>query len=324
MQKEESWGLRWRLHDQRCREFCLALITWVIISSLVLLVAYALTVDKQQYQVQDFAVNHLFLPSNPLPHLENSDAKSEEIDYTTSLQASFSHPSLALSNTDQQQTEQQGSVPVGVTSPAQSEDLPQAVLVPSMAFLEVPNRPQERNLSCEFQSAADLALYYGWEISWREIFLATGVDTGGNPNLGFVGKSIDDPPGSLFPNGYGVYAEPIARGLRRLGINAVGHKGVDIMWLKRSVSSGHPVVVWATYGMKVHPVVQWQASDGQWVQGVPFEHTFTVVGYDQGTVWVNNPWSATRERYSWQEFDAAWALLDRMALTINEAIPTQK
>lgn len=187
-------------------------------------------------------------------------------------------------------------------------------------FLEVASGSQERNLNCEYQSAADLAAYHGWDITWRDIFIVSGLDAGGNPNRGFVGKSIDDLPGSTFPNGYGVYAEPVARGLRRLGIQAVAYREKDIDWLKSRVSAGYPVVVWATYGMVVRPVVQWQTDDGTTVKGVPYQHTFTVIGYDANSVWVNDPYDGTRQRYSWQAFDAAWALLDRMALTIDETL----
>lgn len=187
-------------------------------------------------------------------------------------------------------------------------------------FLEVASGSQERNLNCEYQSAADLATYHGWNITWRDIFIVSGPDVGGDPNRGFVGKSIDDPPGSMFPNGYGVYAEPVARGLRRLGIQAVAHREKDIDWLKSRVSAGYPVAVWATYGMVVRPVVQWQTGDGMTVKGVPYQHTFTVIGYDANSVWVNDPYDGTRQRYSWQTFDAAWALLDRMALTIDEQL----
>jgi len=208
---------------------------------------------------------------------------------------------------------------IGAEPPSHQRD---SFTAPPMetVFLEVASGSQERNLNCEYQSAADLAAYHGWDITWRDIFIVSGLDIGGDPNRGFVGKSIDDLPGGTFPNGYGVYAEPVARGLRRLGIQAVAYREKDIDWLKSRVSAGYPVVVWATYGMVVRPVVQWQTDDGTTVKGVSYQHTFTVIGYDANSVWVNDPYDGTRQRYSWQVFDAAWALLDRMALTIDEAL----
>ncbi|MEM4202932.1 MAG: C39 family peptidase [Candidatus Methanomethylicaceae archaeon] len=197
-------------------------------------------------------------------------------------------------------------------------------IIQEFVYLNVPSRKQERNLSCEYQSAADLAAYYGWNISWQDIFLKVGPDPSGDPNRGFAGRSLDDPPGSLFPFGYGIYAEPLARGLRRLGIQAQAHSGKDVAWLKARLSQGHPVVVWATYGMTIQPISQWLTAHGTIVEAVPYEHTFTVIGYNQEGVWVNDPYDASQKFYSWQVFGESWNLLSRMALTIDEKVPIHK
>jgi uncharacterized protein YvpB len=293
-----------------------AVIIWLVVSAVIILFAHAVIaaswtrqgggVEKAEIEFQVHgapADDHVSLLNDPIgdsaipAHVDPLSATPEP------TVAWFLLPVLASTDGD-----------LANTSPDSLSSMPSET-----AFLDVPSGSQERSLSCEYQSAADLASYYGWDTSWRDVFVASGPDAEGDPNRGFVGKSIDDPPGSLFPNGYGVYADPVARGLRRLGIQAVAHRDKDLTWLKGRVSAGHPVVIWATYGMVARPTVQWQTEDGITVKGVPFEHTFTVVGYDASSVWVNNPWNATREQYSWQAFDAAWALLDRMALTIDEA-----
>lgn len=193
-------------------------------------------------------------------------------------------------------------------------------LPPSAALgrLEIPNHKQERNLNCEFRSAADLATYYGWEITWEELFAVVGHDASGDPNQGFVGRSMDDPPGSLYPLGYGVHAGPVARGLRRLGMNATAHEQQSVAWLKERLSAGHPTIIWALGGMIVGPVVEWQTTDGLTVRGASYEHTFTVVGYDEQGVWVNDPYTATTDYYLWPRFEASWEVLGRMAVTIDE------
>ncbi len=187
--------------------------------------------------------------------------------------------------------------------------------------LQVPNNKQERSLNCEFRSTADLAAYYQWNITWEELFEVVGHSPTGDPNQGFVGSSMDDPAGSLYPRGYGVYASPVARGLRRLGIDATAHTGQTVEWLKQKVSDGHPIVVWARAGMLPGTLIEWNTTDGVTVQGVSYEHTFTIVGYNDDGVWVNDPYTATTDFYPWQQFTASWAILGNMALTIDEPPP---
>jgi uncharacterized protein YvpB len=190
--------------------------------------------------------------------------------------------------------------------------------LPARVLLEVPRNRQDRNLNCELRSATDLAMYYGWDFTWERLFETVGIDPAGDPNVGFVGRSMNDPVGGIYPAGYGVYAEPVARGLRRLGVPATAHIGKDREWLKSQLDAGRPVVVWTTYGMQPQEVVEWQTARGDTVRGVRFEHTFVVAGYDENGVWVNDPWDATQRHYPWTTLEASWALLGQMALTIDE------
>lgn len=190
--------------------------------------------------------------------------------------------------------------------------------LPGQIILEVPRHPQERNLNCELRSATDLAAFYEWNFTWETLFSVVGHDPGGNPNLGFVGRSMNDPVGGIYPAGYGVHADPVARGLRRLGIPATAHHGVDSDWLRGQIDDGRPAIIWATYGMLPQEIVHWTTNNGEIVAGVHFEHTFTVVGYDHAGVWVNDPWDASQRHYSWPDVERSWSLLGNMALTIDE------
>jgi uncharacterized protein YvpB len=189
--------------------------------------------------------------------------------------------------------------------------------LPAEALLaDVPVGRQQRSLSCELQSASDLAWYHGKPYTWLEIFLRVGHDPGGNPHKGFVGASLDDPPGGIYPAGYGVYAEPIAAALREIGLKAEVHYGEPVDWLRGQIVQGRPVMVWATAGM-VRPAVEtWTAADGTLIRGVRGEHTYLVVGYTPAGVWVLNPWNAQRQFYEWATFLAAWELFDRMSVMI--------
>jgi len=76
-------------------------------------------------------------------------------------------------------------------------------------------------------------------------------------------------------------------------------------------------MVWATARMTGASVEMWTAADGTPVRGVRGEHTYLVVGYTPGGVWVLNPWNAQRQFYEWTPFTEAWSLFDRMAVTIR-------
>ncbi len=188
---------------------------------------------------------------------------------------------------------------------------------PEKVLLEdVPIGKQTRPLNCEFQSASDLLWYYGFPYSSDEIFQLVGHDPGGNPHVGFVGRSFDDPPGRLYPNGYGVYAEPIARGLAKVGIKAEVHYNESVEWLKEQIRQGNPVMIWATANMVKREPEYWTAKDGQRIKAVRGEHTYLVIGFDEKGVWVADPWVGRQRYFDWSTFLASWDILDRMSLII--------
>ena len=210
----------------------------------------------------------------------------------------------------------------GPTSNAQQASLVFAqqasIPLPESVLLEdVPIGKQTRNLNCEFQTASDLTAYYGKGLGWKDIFLQVGHNPGGNPHKGFVGESLDDPPGGIYPQGYGVYAEPIAQALNKFGLPAEVHYRESAIWLKEQIAQGNPVMVWATAGMRKSHVVEWVSTDGERIKGVPWEHTYLVVGYNKQGVWVGDPWTGKRLFYSWEVFLDSWDLFDRMSVVIH-------
>ncbi len=195
---------------------------------------------------------------------------------------------------------------------------PTAESLPSEILLQdVPHGRQTRALNCEFQTASDLAWYYGQPVTWEEIYLSVGHDVGGDPHKGFVGRSFDDQPGQLYPLGYGVYAEPIAQALAQLGLQAEVSYHASPEWLKAHIAAGRPVMVWATSNMTVRAVATWTTAEGNSVKGVPGEHTYLAVGYDIEGIWLLDPWDAQQRYFSWQDFLNSWGLLDRMAIVIT-------
>lgn len=182
----------------------------------------------------------------------------------------------------------------------------------------VPLTKQDRSLNCEFISASDLAGYYGHPLSWQSIFLAVGFDPNGNPHVGFVGKSVDDAPRQLYPNGYGVYAEPIARGMTELGVEAKSYYNMGIEWLKLEILAKRPVIVWAPFDMEAAEPAGWKTADGKtWIKAIRGEHTFTVIGYNDTGVYVHDPWYGSERFFTWPVFEQAWSYLDQMAVSVQ-------
>ncbi len=212
-----------------------------------------------------------------------------------------------------------GATPAATPTAPPETPTPQVTALPSEVLLQdVPVGKQTRSLNCEFQTASDLAWYYGRPVTWEEIYQYVGHDTGGNPHVGFVGRSFDDKPGQIFPQGYGVYAEPIAGAFEKLGLQAQVFYGQSPEWVKAQLAAGRPVMVWTTSGMTVRPVATWTADGGVEVKGVPGEHTYLTVGYNASGVWVIDPYDGRRHHFAWATFQASWDLLDRMAVVVMD------
>ena len=204
------------------------------------------------------------------------------------------------------------------SQPAAVAPVPSPTPIPTSASLELVGGKQSRNLTCESQTASDLAKFWGKSVGEMEFF--NKLPRSDNPSKGFVG-SPDSPPGGLPPNGYGVYAEPVAQTLRSFGLEAEAHSKKGINWLRQELAAGRPVMVWATYGFKEGPVRTYKARDGQEVPVVQYEHSFLAVGYDADGVSVIDPLDGQRKTFPYAEFYRGWSLLDQMAVTARLPAP---
>ena len=173
---------------------------------------------------------------------------------------------------------------------------------------------QERPLSCEARSAVDLAAFWGVAVS-EEAFFAT-LPRSDNPHSGFVGD-VDDPPGSLPPGGYGVYASPVATALRRYGLDAHAHRWFGLDLLKEELAAGRPVIIWATYRMLQPEIASWTAADGTVSIVVQWEHTFIAVGYDADGLYLIDAYDGRTHYYPFSLFLPAWMQLNEMAVTVS-------
>ncbi|MHC5010625.1 MAG: C39 family peptidase [Planctomycetota bacterium] len=187
---------------------------------------------------------------------------------------------------------------------------------PPRVLLDVEGRAQQRSLSCESRSACDLLAYLGREID--EDAFREGMPRSDNPHHGFVGD-VNAPGGQLPPAGYGVYAEPVAARLRSYGFAARAVRGRDLAWLERQLAQRRPVIVWATAGMQAARAVELRDARGRPFLAVPWEHSFLVVGYGPGDIVVVDAATGEEKRVPRRRFDAAWAVLGRMAVVVETA-----
>jgi len=194
--------------------------------------------------------------------------------------------------------------------------------LPPSAFVEgLVGHPQEHNLSCESRSATDLAAFWGVVFTEDEFFRR--LSKSDNPNRGFLGD-VDLPPGTMPPAGYGVYAGPVAANLRSFGLDAVARREWSLEGLKAEVAAGRPVIIWATYDMRLPGVQTWTSADGATSTIVQWQHTFIVVGYDAGGdaggpggLYMVDAYDAATRYFSYEVFTPAWEQLGRMAVTVQ-------
>jgi uncharacterized protein YvpB len=174
--------------------------------------------------------------------------------------------------------------------------------------------PQEHNLSCESRSAVDLAAFWGVPLTEDDFFRR--LPKSDNPHRGFLGD-VDMPAGTMPPYGYGVYARPIAANLRSFGLDAQAHQLWTLHDLQAEIAAGRPVIVWATYDMRLPGVQEWTSSDGETSPIVQWQHTFVAVGYDEGGIYLIDAYDAGTKQFSYEAFDAAWAQTERLAVTVR-------
>lgn len=186
---------------------------------------------------------------------------------------------------------------------------------PPSAFIEgVIGHPQERNLSCESRSATDLAAFWGVKFTEGDFFRR--LPKSDNPHRGFVGD-VDMPAGTLPPYGYGVYAGPVAATLRSFGLDARARTGLSLDALKAEIAAGRPVIIWATYDMRLPGTQTWTSSDGVTSVVVQWQHTFIADGYDESGVYLIDAYDARTKYFAYEAFLPAWEQLGNMAVTVT-------
>jgi uncharacterized protein YvpB len=137
--------------------------------------------------------------------------------------------------------------------------------------------------------------------------------TWGNPDKGFVGKMNGT------DTGYGVYHEPLFRLLNKL----LPNQGVDLTGqsfekMLQSVSDGIPVIAWTTTDFSPSDIWEdWNSPTGK-IHATFKEHAVLVVGYDQNSIYVNDPLDGTAgKQVDRKEFETTWVQMGKQAITLK-------
>lgn len=172
---------------------------------------------------------------------------------------------------------------------------------------------------CEVTSLAMLLQFEGLSVSKNE--LATKITRvplnyqdgkNGNPNVGFVGNMEDGP-------GLGVYHEPIFK----LAQSYVNGRAEDLTKQPFSVvveklAAGSPV--WVITTSSFAPTSEFKTwSTPQGPVEITFKmHSVVITGYDQDSIYINDPYGGKNKKINKESFIKAWEQMGSQAIVINK------
>jgi uncharacterized protein YvpB len=205
---------------------------------------------------------------------------------------------------------------------------PSASAQQTAVLLDVPLHRQAHPLSCE-AAALQMALgTLGVRVTEDQLLSELARDptprtqqpdgsiVWGDPDVGFVG-SWD---GIFGVDGYGVYQGPIADLARIHGaLSTNAEQDANPLDLYTAVRDGYPVVVWMPYAGQIHGRGSWLTPAGNEVDYVVTEHAVVLAGVDDDGVTFADPYTASLQRMSYAEFEAALAAFDNRAVIVRPA-----
>jgi uncharacterized protein YvpB len=196
-------------------------------------------------------------------------------------------------------------------------------VIPDEIILDVPllkqmDAPRLYN-GCEVTSLAMLLNYYKIMVTKNELAdkitrvpLKYGDGKNGNPNVGFVGNMEDGP-------GLGVYHEPIFKLAQSF---AVGLKVTDLTKqpfsvLLEKVGQGSPVwiITTASFG-PTSEMKTWNTPQGP-VDVTYKMHSVVITGYDQDSIYINDPYGFKNRKVDRENFIKAWEQMGSQAVVVE-------
>ncbi|MCL6574178.1 MAG: C39 family peptidase [Bacillus sp. (in: Bacteria)] len=189
-------------------------------------------------------------------------------------------------------------------------------------LLDVPllnqmDNPQLYN-GCEVTSLAMILNYDGVKVTKNE--LAKQITTvpltysngqKGNPNEGFVGDMASGP-------GLGVYNGPVFELAKKyVGDRAVNLTNSSFTDILMKVSQGLPVWIITTTSFAPVSVFQtWNTPLGE-IKITYSEHSVAITGYDENSIYVNDPYGEKNKKVDRATFIKAWEQMGKQAIVIE-------
>jgi uncharacterized protein YvpB len=252
---------------------------------------------------------------------------AQEKPYTMSVQENALTTSLLLATRSPQETQPPFSYAAGTATETSLARQTPTVLIrmtespiaslPWRAYVDpIYGHRQLFNLDCEAATAADWAVFFKKPV--LETAFLNFIPKAENPDYGFVGD-VNDDWGKLPPDGYGVYAGPVAMVLRSLDLSAFAYRGMAFEQVKKEIASGRPVIAWVIGHVGLTQPVRMTLS-GETVIVAPFEHSILVIGYEYQKVIVLD--GANRYAVSEIDFLNSWKILGNMAV-IAQSLPKE-
>lgn len=212
--------------------------------------------------------------------------------------------------------------PKEVTTP----EPPKQETLPKQFLLNVPliRQNPELRYGCEVTSLAMMLKFAGVNTTKMELYQRIKKDTDpikrsrtgdivrwGNPADGFVGDMTGRTAG------YAVFDQPmevlVNHYLPGRAVNLT-NKSFDV--LLQHVAKGYPVVVWTTGDYRLPD--RWEAwYHGKQLIKTPLDlHAVVLVGYDQNSVFLNDPLSGRKQvKVNKQQFISSWQALQKRAIS---------
>ncbi len=201
--------------------------------------------------------------------------------------------------------------PIIAASPSPSLPwLPTAQPLPVEHFItNVPGHHQLLALDCETAAAVDWAAYFGVKID--ELEFQRSLPISDNPDYGFAGN-VNGVWGKVPPDGYGVYAGPVADELNSYGLSAKAYKNYTFTQLEADLARNVPVIAWVTGNVEPGIPQTYRDALGRSVVVAPFEHVILITGYSE--TYIRYLSEGVPQFASIKRFLASWGVLGNMVV----------
>jgi hypothetical protein len=200
---------------------------------------------------------------------------------------------------------------------------------------------QDKNLDCEAAALAAAFVARGIAVNtgtsnlqnWifnhlpddhRDAIVAGGNITWGDPYVDFVGN-VNGHEGFAPGDGYGVYYQPIANIVTKVGHTEVAKTGWTTASIEAELEAGNPVVVWIDFRSLAsgdgYSTSTWTGFDGRKVPYTLHEHAVTVLGtYPGHSVTLLDVYSGNQYTYSESEFTRMLSTFHGMGVAVGPRV----